>query len=189
MSNSHLVFQLPQCFITLLSKQGACFPSILISFPKWLLEFLLDCSSIYCPFTPRTASSLAGLTSSASLLPTHSRKTPSHQLGARSHCCFHRGFLSFLHVPTCFMFPFCCGSVSVQEDHSLFIIILFLCWQVSRCQQDEFLMFLLTCCMQIHGLEMCPETQQQHGQRSAEAISFLPSFTSRAGVGPGAEVL
>lgn len=142
MSNSHLLFQLPQCFITLPSKRGACFSSILISFPKWLLQFLLNCSSIYSPSSPGTASSLAALTSSCSLLPPHSKNAHPTSLGPGSHCCFHQGFLSFLPIPTCSMLPFCYGSVSAQEGHLLFLAIWFLCLQFSRCQLDVFLMFL-----------------------------------------------
>lgn len=187
MSNSHLLFQLPQYFISLLPKQRACFSSVLISFPKWLLQFLLTCSSTYPPSTPRTASSLAALTSSCSLLPTHSKKAHPTTLGPRSHCCFHPGFLSFLHAPACSMFPFCCGSVSAQEDHHLFIAICSLCLQFSRCQLDAFLMFLLTHCMQTHGLEISVHRHASCMNRGV--LQSAPSFTNRAGEWSGAEVL
>lgn len=135
MSNNHLLFQLPQCFITLPSKQGACFSSILISFPKWLLQFLLDCPSAYSPSTPRTTLSLAALTSSCSLLPTHSNKAyPNNQakgqgLIAASTKVSHNSCMS----QPALCSPFAMAVYLPRMTSHCFSAIWSLCLQFSKC--------------------------------------------------------
>lgn len=184
MSNSHLLFQLPQCFITLLSKQGACFSSILISFPKWLLQFLLNCSSTYSFHTQDSIKSGSPDQQLFSLANPF-QKSPSHQLGAKVSLLLPPRFPVIPACPNLLYVPRLLWQCICPQDHPLLISIWSLCLQFSRCQLDEFLMLLLTPCADTRVRHKCPETHQQHEQRSLQPS---PSLTNRAGQGSGAEV-